>query len=462
MQIWPNRLLFLPLAALLMFALPGSLNADTVVFDPDGTGNSSVPMDTSYFQFGAGNSLAQGIIPFTTSTTFQLLFHAQLNSIVTTTGAQFTPTGLNTSNEITIVGSLTERVVAVNAGPPQRVVYRLATNQAPESFVELYYNSPPGADALAGTGYNNGTLILQGRTPATTPDVGTFVLTDPQPNPAPNFDVFGLNNYAMAGTGGSNVTSVVGTGSTRLNVVVNYVNPDFFPAPGGGPSGMQVKNGDTIVLELNQAAPFDGVNPSRAFTAFHNTNTDATPTPSPSPPAATPRIGSVNGVSGPDLQTESLIGFSITAGFTPTPTPTPSATPSATPSPTPIVSPSPTPTPVGPKVIVQASRTQLREGADSTITFSTNQAVHPDLHVNYSVSGSATLNVDYTLSGTPGVVVIPANQSSASIILHSIPDSIREPNGEPAVIAIAPGTSYQVPANKAANRVVVLILDRNG
>ena len=121
----------------------------------------------------------------------------------------------------------------------------------------------------------------------------------------------------------------------------------------------------------------------------------------------------------------------------------------------------PTPTPNPPKVIVQASRTQLREGADSTITFSTNQFVQQDLFVHYSVSGRAILNVDYALSGAPGMVIIPANQNSVSILLHSIPDNVREPNGEPAVIKVEPGNGYFVPANKDANRVVVLIKDRS-
>jgi hypothetical protein len=101
----------------------------------------------------------------------------------------------------------------------------------------------------------------------------------------------------------------------------------------------------------------------------------------------------------------------------------------------------------------------VREGADATITFSTNQAIHPAITVNYSTLGTATLNTDYTLSGTPGMVVIPANVSSVNIVLHSIMDTVREGDGETARILVEPGTGYQVPGgdNKSTK---VLILDR--
>ena len=40
--------------------------------------------------------------------------------------------------------------------------------------------------------------------------------------------------------------------------------------------------------------------------------------------------------------------------------------------------------------------------------------------VNYSMSGSASLDTDYTLSGTPGEVTIPEGRSSARVILHAL------------------------------------------
>ena len=131
----------------------------------------------------------------------------------------------------------------------------------------------------------------------------------------------------------------------------------------------------------------------------------------------------------------------------PTPTPTPAATPAL------------------PKVTVSAFRTQIKEGALSRITFATNFGKHPDLFVKYSVSGRAVLNVDYALTntpgGAPGIVVIPANRPSASIVLSSMRDPIRERNPEAVVISVEPGAGYVAPNNKNT-RAVITLLDRKG
>ena len=401
-----------------------ALRADTIVFDPFGlVGADAVSIDA--FHLGSGNSLARAVLPFSVGATFQLLFHAQQNFLV--------ENGVVLPFEITVVGSVTEKVTTANDGPPARVTFQLSKTQASDSFIEIYSDFIVNADDLAGTGFNDGLLILRGSPVSTLPNVGTFCLTDPQPTPAPNFDQLGTNDY-------SGKSSVVGAGATKLTVAVAYVDPRFFPAPQAGIVGRQVQIGDIVTLDISQATPFNGVDPSRAFTGSPNPGFG----PGPSP-AASPNIGAVNGSSGPDLQAQSTIGISVSAS------PTPSGTPGGTATPIPGV----------PKVIVSASRTQLREGADSTITFSTNLVVQADLTVNYSVTGTATLGIDYTLSGAAGVVVIPANQTSASIVLHSIADNKSEPNGEAAKILIEPGTGYQVPDNKDANRVVILILDRS-
>jgi hypothetical protein len=69
------------------------------------------------------------------------------------------------------------------------------------------------------------------------------------------------------------------------------------------------------------------------------------------------------------------------------------------------------------------------------------------------------LNTDYTLTGTPGQVTIPANVASATITLHSLTDTVKEPNGEAAKIFVAPGTGYLVPSQLDAKRASVFIKD---
>src|SRR4029079_17821011 len=150
---------FLPLAgsALLIFAAQQFAYADTFVFDPDGAGNSP-KLNLNTLQFGAANSLVRSGLPFLQGNQFQLFFQGQLNSIVTSSGAQLTPAGLNATAavgaispfEITIVGSVTETVTNANAGTPPRVVYRLSNAQT-GSFIEVYYNNAVNANPLAGT-----------------------------------------------------------------------------------------------------------------------------------------------------------------------------------------------------------------------------------------------------------------------------------------------------------------------
>jgi len=461
MKIRYRRILGLTIAALITVAGGRFAWADTVVLDPDGSGNSpKISLNT--FEFGAGNSLLQGSIPFTVKDNFQLLFQAQLNSIIANDGTQSTPLGLNANGavgavtpfEITVVGSVTEQVIDVNTDNPPRTAYRVAGTQSNSSFVEIYYDGAQNANPLQGTGYNDGTLILRGVPNPPAVDVGTFALTQPQPASSPPFDLFTNNDY-------TGITSISGVGATRLDVTITFLNPSFFVAPAQGDAGRQLHVGDIVSLHISHEAPFDKVDPSKKFDASPNTGTGAGPTP-----AATPRIGGNNGSLGADLQTESLIAASFKPGLNTSPTPTPSVTPTPTATATPTGTPTPTPsatptgTPTGNKVVIAANKTQVREGNDALIAFTFKPALtHPAITVNYSVSGNALLNTDYTLSGTPGQVVIPANTASATITLHALTDSVKEANGEAAKIVVEPGTGYSVPGQIDAKRVSILILD---
>jgi hypothetical protein len=457
MKIRKTRIVQLTIAALAIAAAGYSAYADTIVLDPDGSGNSP-KINVNTLEFGAGNSLMQGAIPFTLKNTFQLLFQAQLTSVTDNNGAQFTPVGLNSNGggaaspfEITVVGNVTEQVLAVNSDNPPRVAYRMAGTQANISFVEIYYDGAQNANALQGTGYNDGQLILRGVPSPSSPDGGIFSLVQPEPATSPSFDLFSNNDY-------SGVTTITGMGATRLDVTITYFDPAFFVAPAQGDAGRQLKVGDIVSLELSHEVPFDKIDPSHKFDGSPNTGTGAGPTP-----AATPHIGTSNGF-GPDLQMQSFVAASFKPGLTTSPTPTPSTTPTptatATPTGTPTPSPSATPSPAGPKVVITSSKAQVREGSDATITFTwKGGTTHPAITVNYSVNGTAVLNTNYTLSGTPGQVVIPANAFTASITFHAINDNKAEPNGLTAKIVIAPGTGYVVPGQLDAKRVSVLILD---
>ena len=447
------------LAAAALCAVQSFVRADIIVWDPDGGGNSPV-LNISAYDFTAGNTLFRGALPFGVGNNFQLLFHGQLSSVVSGTGTPLNPVGLNASGavgsvapyEITVVGSVTETVTSASAGPPAQATFQVANTQALNSFVEVYFDGNQNANPLQGTGYNDGLLILQGVPFPQPADVGDFSLTNPQPSPAPNFDNFGNDDY-------SGVTSVTGSGSTKLEMLVTYVDASFFVAPGVTDTGRQVQIGDIVTLNLSQGAPFSQIDPSQHFALDPNPGVTNGPSPT-----ATPAIGSDNGTSGPDLQAQATMTGSIGSA---SPTATPSATPTPTPSPTPSATPTPTPTnsptanPGNGKVSVKASRARVREGGDVVITFTYKGLPdHPDIMVNYTVGGNATPDGDYVLSGVFGHVLIPAGANSASITMHAILDQLKEPHGEAARISVTGGTQYAVPAQKDANRVSILIVSK--
>ncbi|HJT81066.1 MAG TPA: hypothetical protein VJ719_07710 [Chthoniobacterales bacterium] len=426
-----TRLLQLISAASLLAGTVKLATADPFVFDPDGLGPTVRATSISAFHLGSGDTLARAVLPFTVGNTFQLLFHAQQTFVVSST------TGLTTFPfEISILGSVTERITTANDGPPMRFTYQLSKNQSSNSFVEIYTDPNSTADNGLGTGFNDGVLILRGSLVSGLPNVGTFSLADPQFTPPLSLDQFEGNQL-----GG--IASVEGVGATKLNVVVGYVDRQYFPLTDATGGGRAVQIGDIVTLDISHATPFHGVDPSIAFTDSPNPGTGALPSPT-----VAPNLGAVNGTSGPDFETETTITFSI-----------------APPAPTPTPSPGTTPIPGIPKIVMSTSRTQMREGGEAVITFTVNQP-HPDLSVRYSVGGRATLNVDYTLTDIngnpiiPGTVTIPSSQNSVSIKLRSITDNIRESQGEPAKLTLLAGTGYQVPTMVTANRVVVLILDR--
>src|SRR3954447_8239505 len=322
------RLTKIAFAATLILSSAWSSQASSLVFDPDAGGNS-VKVSVNTFQYGAGNSLARGAVPFTAGDSFQLLFQGQLNSVVTDTAAQLTPVGLNAAGiiggvapyEITIVLSATE-TVSNALGNLAR--FELSPAQAPNSFIEIYYDPNQNANALAGTGYNDGMLILRAVPNANVANAGMFSQANPQPSGAGNLDNFGTNDFVTAGPGGTNVTSVLGVAATKLSAVVTYVNPSFFPTPVQGDVGQQVAIGDIISFDLSQAAPFDTTQPSRLFVGTANTGTDSGPAAS-----VTPALGASNGTSGPDVQFQTIAAATIFAGSaTSTPTPMVTSAPS--------------------------------------------------------------------------------------------------------------------------------------
>jgi len=68
------------------------------------------------------------------------------------------------------------------------------------------------------------------------------------------------------------------------------------------------------------------------------------------------------------------------------------------------------------------------------------------------MSGNATQGVDYTLSGTPGQVTIPAGQFFATITIHALKNP---PDGsESATMTLNPGSGYNLSSAKSATVII--------
>jgi predicted Zn-dependent protease len=127
----------------------------------------------------------------------------------------------------------------------------------------------------------------------------------------------------------------------------------------------------------------------------------------------------------------------FSASGTPTPTPTP--IPTATPTPTPSTSPA---------VIVSATPTSVRSGQISTFTISTSVPAAGPITVTYTMGGNATLNKNYSLSGTPNQVTIPGGASSATVTLRVL--SVGN-TGKTATMILTSGSGYTVSSPSSAS-----------
>jgi len=123
-------------------------------------------------------------------------------------------------------------------------------------------------------------------------------------------------------------------------------------------------------------------------------------------------------------------GGTVTYSHTTTFSPTGGATPSPTPTPTATVAPQ--------EAFVTVSRNSVKKGQNAAfiVALDPGPATGP-VTVNYSMSGSAILGTDYTLSGTPGQVTIPAGDFSANVIL-----SARKNVNKGATMTLIPGVGY--------------------
>lgn len=300
--------------------------SDTIEFDPDGGELANGTMQVGSLDWAVGSTLSVNSIssdpndPIAVGDEIDFYSHAALGTTLNPGGTPIAPSGLNTNFEITFIGGFTETVTsvtigtAVNPGTTDacdqatcefQATVTFAESATPNvNFFEIYYDdftSGVQSDALAGTGYDDGLLILS----ASLVDLsGSFTTT------------FSFNDLDASGdfSAGDTLNAVLldqfgdedwlgqltveGEGATTLIADVNFQHTDFF-----------ISNISALVQDMffntSNIVPFDETNPSNNFdtVAGGNDANDISPT-----------IGAVNGFSGPDflLQTDANQSFTVT------------------------------------------------------------------------------------------------------------------------------------------------------
>jgi len=261
-------------AIALAFIVTGTGRADLITFDPDG-GGALTPVSVGSFDFLPGNALADfpSQQPFSSydagdSGFFTFYQQARLGSLIGPAGEDISVPGLNSTFEITAVSKFT---IGFSISTDGSQILLIGPADA-ENYTRLIYDDSPDADDLAGTGFHDGDVILEG------PAVTSFGIIQTLPFPPSSLDLFGPDNSPLLDT-----ISSFGGAVTSIGDIT--VDPAFF-----GENLIQ------MVINANLASPFAQANPSALFDAG----------------GVTPDVGPING-AGEDvqLQTDSTASFVV-------------------------------------------------------------------------------------------------------------------------------------------------------
>lgn len=314
--------LILPLIAVALVAVLAapSWAGQTVLFDPTGGGgvDPTKTIKADGFTWAAGNAVAIGAITPgvgpVQGTTFELKYQAILGAISGTTVSgsgvsvvaqtnDTTPsvpplggsiiTGLtNTGKELTITADFKEVITNVSTAGGQTTLTFGLVPGAP-NVLSIYSNNAGHALNFAGTGFDDGTLILQGTVIQNggegsyvsgfkTPSTGTGSPTSPVAFNSYSGDSSALTFWNT--TNPTNTTSGSGSSFLPIQVDPSKTNTSFFP--GGAPGIFQLS-----FNQVTTADPFNLVEPSKTFFGGY-----------------TPKLGATNGFSSTDVQFQVLAG----------------------------------------------------------------------------------------------------------------------------------------------------------
>jgi len=244
--------------------------ANAVLVDFDGPGGATGPIDVGGMGWSTTSAVAQGgttaignFLAGTGSTTFNVLTHARLVDTTNSFGIPNTPSGLNSSYEITMVARFQETVTGANATTGLATFATTGTG-----LVQIYFGSAVNSNDLTGFGFNDGRLILQG-TLAEAGRTGLFLVTsatptrlDQFPGGVPNA---ATDDYCVGTAGGTPGTagcqgSVEGTGTQGSIGVDSLTRDPAFFIQALSTFGVNFAN-------ISQQLPFRQAQPSDCFSA---------------------------------------------------------------------------------------------------------------------------------------------------------------------------------------------------
>lgn len=298
-------------------ATGGGAYAAPLLIDPDGAGGGGA-YTVDQLDWAPTSVLAEGgnaaIANFLNGGSaegniFTILSHFTLSTGSLNNVGVFSTTG--ESYEITAVVGFTERVTAV--APPDGTNGLAPYGGASfayvddgNSFVRLYYGAAKDASQLAGTGFNNGTLIFDSTVNSAvgsyTNTLNTAGTTDPV-----LLDQFGSDNWT-----GQQTLSGQGVNS---NLVINVATPTFVDSN----FFLNLPLLSFTVTNLSLNNPFTSTDPSKSFTDKDGNTV-----------AAVGTLGGVNGglnfvsgtgwvASGPNFIFSSDFNSAVTASAVPEP-----------------------------------------------------------------------------------------------------------------------------------------------
>lgn len=234
------------------FALGGNAFAAPLIFDLDGlpAGNviSANSLDWAPTSFLAKGGVA-AITAFDAGATgaalnFTVLTHAKLAGFSNANGTFGLPGTF--TGEITIVTSFQERVTGTSATG--------ATFQTTGvGFVEMWYSATANSNNLAGSNFNDGTLIMRAR--GVSDSTGNFTVNN---KPPVLIDGFGANNYGNQLTvSGIGIQDEITFGSSSVALDDNFLKT-------------MVTDFSLLFENISIGLPFRSVDPSDCFTQFES------------------------------------------------------------------------------------------------------------------------------------------------------------------------------------------------